>query len=149
MNIVEQVSVEPQPSHPKVKPEDDKVNLFCKWKKDGWSLVAKEDDETDAITDIEIPGGNDPCTVTIRLKPGASKLLFHPVTPLWAQEGSCPTEEPKGGPIATSQIELVSHGPTVLCFLDHNKGQPCTIGYALVFSDDSFLDPEIKNGGRV
>lgn len=150
MSVAEQQSVQPHQGNPVVKPKNDKVDLWCKWKKkDGWALVSSEHDESDVITDIEVPEGNPACRITIRLKAGASKLEFHPTTPIWAQEGSCPKEQPKDGPIATPQIRVVSHTADELCLEDLNEGAPCKIGYAIVFSDKSFLDPEIKNGGRI
>lgn len=134
-------------SNGKVSPKDGKVDLWCKWKHGGWTLVAKESDESDETVVIDVPKGEKPCRVIIRIKSGSSHLKLHPTTPMWAQDGSCPTSQPSGGPIATKEISDVRrNSDTQLSFTDQNSTAG-TVGYAIVFDDGSCFDPDIKNGG--
>lgn len=70
--------------------------------------------------------------------------------PFWCSTEDCPTSWGDGD----GQISGVESSNKLLKIVDANKGEPCTLHYALRFSGDATasgppyaFDPDIRNGG--
>lgn len=89
--------------------------------------------------DIRLDGTFGPFLITFEL----DNLDWHAEEPFWIKQGGCPSSSH----VDKKQIWVGDAKAKSVTIMDMNVDQPCKLKYRMNFSDGTWCDPVIENGG--
>lgn len=121
------------------------VDTYFQWDGTSWSYGPTNPPSPGSQDPIDIQPGVDLATLNFHLLSstvGPDKQ-FEVGDPIWIQQNSCPTKHH----VSQAMSPTIPCASNLLTVADQNKGNKGDFAYRLNFSDGTYLDPIIKNGG--